>query len=172
MFSCSETKYDNISLNICSVKERPGPQLNSRVSPSRITLRMLQVRMGMTKSASISHCGQPTDFITPRVWFLFCLSQKNIFRLSELQPWKPRGCWPQSRSAHLVHSPCSPYVLNLLAGKPAVQIWGLLGALLVSHRKAWLAQRCFFGILWCNIDHTVVSHLVLLLASHDTPSRV
>ena len=76
MFSLSETKYNNISCNICLVEERPGHQLNCSVLPSRSIVRKLQVRVGMKKRPSNSHSGQQTDLITPRVWFHFLPVQK------------------------------------------------------------------------------------------------
>lgn len=50
------------------------------------------------KRVSNLHCGQPTDFITPRIWFDFLPIQKKVFRLSDVQLQKTCGYWPQQIS--------------------------------------------------------------------------
>lgn len=52
MFSSSETKYDDNSLNFCSVKEKLAAQ--QRVPPSRIIVQLLLVRVGTERSLTPS----------------------------------------------------------------------------------------------------------------------
>lgn len=84
------------------------------------------------------HCGQPTESVT---WFHFLPVQKLS---SGFQTCSHRGCWPQSKSTYLIQSLRGLHTLHLSAGKTAVQLGGLRGALLLSHRKKELAQRCIF----------------------------